>query len=315
MKAVVIHSFGGVEVLGIEDAAEPSIQEDDVLVRVRAAAVNPKDVFIRKGRFAQWTGSDFPMQTGFDFAGEVVDCGSRVRDVQKGASVFGMLDGWAGRTCAQFVAVKAGQLALKPANLSFAEAAALPLATLTALQALRDEAGIKAGSRVCINGASGGVGSMAVQIAKRFQASVTAISSPETHTLLKQLGAQVCIDYHQTDITIQGDRTFDIFFDVFGNRLFETVQPILSANGIWVSTVLKPEVLAAVERTQHATGQKAKLVIVRANTTDLNQVAQWVEAGQLRPVIHAQFPMAHIADAHRQQETKHTRGKLVITIQ
>lgn len=313
MKSAVFHAFGDADVLCIEEVEEPSPSQDEVLVRVRAAAVNPKDTFIRKGRFESWTGADFPMQTGFDFAGEVAAVGGQVRGVETGEPVFGMLDGWSGRTCAQFVVVQPHQLSRKPRNLSFEESAALPLVSSTALQALRDEAGIRTGSRVCVNGASGGVGSMAVQIAKILNASVTAVGSEESHALLKDLGADACIDYHQTDIT-RGRWEFDIFFDVFGNRLFESVQSILAASGVWVSTVVKPEVFAAVERTKDSSGQTARLVIVRADRDDLTQVCQWVEAGRLKPVIQEVFPLSRIAAAHRQQETKHTRGKLVITI-
>jgi len=313
LKAAVFNAFGEVDVLHITEIEKPQPQEDEVLVRVRAAAVNPKDTFIRKGRFAELTGAEFPMQTGFDFAGEAAVVGSRVRGIESGEPVFGMIDGWTGRTCAEFVVVQPHQLSRKPRNLAFEEAAALPLASLTALQALRDEAGIRPGAQVCINGASGGVGTMAVQIAKIFDAAVTAIASADSHARLHRLGADACLDYHQTDIA-DSPQQFDIFFDVFGNRLFATVQSILTPHGTWVSTVIKPEVLAAVEQTKDSSGKRAKLVIVRAGRDDLAKVSQWVERGRLKPVIHDVFPLAQIAAAHCQQETKHTRGKLVITI-
>jgi NADPH:quinone reductase-like Zn-dependent oxidoreductase len=313
MKSAVFRAFGDADVLRIEEVEKPSPGQDEVLVRVRAAAVNPKDTFIRKGRFESWTGAGFPMQTGFDFAGEVAAVGGQVRGIETGEPVYGMLDGWTGRTCAQFVAVQPQQLSRKPRNLGFEESAALPLVSLTALQALRNEAGIQSGSHVCINGASGGVGSIAVQIAKILNASVTAIGSAGSHALLKALGADACVDYHQTDI-LRAGQTFDIFFDVFGNQSFEAVQSVLAANGVWVSTVLKPEVFAAVERTKDSNGKKARMVIVRADRGDLAQVCRWTETGRLKPVIHEVFPLDRIAAAHRQQETKHTRGKLVITI-
>jgi NADPH:quinone reductase-like Zn-dependent oxidoreductase len=313
MKSAVFNSFGGTEVLQIVDVETPAITADEVLVRIRAAAINPKDTFVRKGRFAALTGAEFPMQTGFDFAGEAAAVGTQAQGIAEGEPVYGMLDGWAGGTCAQFISVRPHQLSRKPANLSFQEAAALPLVSLTALQAMRDEAHIQPGFQVCINGASGGVGSMAVQIAKRFDAQVTAISSTQNHPLLKELGADHCLDYHQGDITHSRQR-FDIFFDVFGNQLFEKVRPVLTPKGIWVSTVLRPEVGKAVEQTKDSSGQKAKLVIVRSDRNDLEQVCRWAEAGLIKPVIHEVFPLANIAAAHRQQESKHTRGKLIITI-
>lgn len=313
MLGVIFKRFGGPEVLEIADLAMPVVGELEILVRVHAAAVNPKDIFIRKGYFKQFSGTAFPMQTGFDFAGKVMEVGKRIQGFIPGQKVFGMLGGWSGRTCAQYVAVQPHHISPMPENLSFAEAAALPLVSLTALQALRDEAQIKAGSRICINGASGGVGSMAVQIAKRLDARVFAISSKENHALLKSLGAEVCIDYHQTDITTYGQR-FDVFFDVFGNRFFETVQPILSPEGTWISTVLRPEVKAAVERTKGAAGQKARQVMVRPDTGDLGLIREWVQQGLIRPIIHGVFPMARVIAAHQQQETKHSQGKLVVEV-
>ncbi len=312
MKAAVFNVFGSDEVLQIVDVAPPSPKDDQVLVRIRAAAVNPKDTFIRKGRFAALTGSHFPMQSGFDFSGEVVE-GGEASGFEKGDPVFGMLDGWNGGTCAQYITVKPLQLGRKPENLSFEEAAALPLVSLTALQALRDEARIDAGFRVCINGAAGGVGSMAVQIAKRYDAIVTAISSEANHAMVNELGADHCIDYNKEEIAQSGQQ-FDIFFDVFGNQLFDKVKPILTPHGTWVSTVLRPEVGEAVERTKASTGRKAKLVIVRSDNSDLALIRQWAEAGLIKPVIHDIYPLSDIAKAHRQQESKHTRGKLVIAI-
>ena len=148
-------------------------------------------------------------------------------------------------------------------------------------------------------------------IAKILGAEVTAIGSARNHAFLRDLGADQCVDYHNEDITAS-PRRFDIFFDVFGNQPFDKVRPILNPRGVWVSTVLQPHVFKSVEETQNSTGQKARLVIVAARREDLDQIREWVEAGKLKPVIHAIYPLARIAEAHAQQETKHTRGKLVI---
>jgi NADPH:quinone reductase-like Zn-dependent oxidoreductase len=313
MKAAIFNSFGKADVLEIVDMASPVIKEDEILVRVRAASVNPKDIFIRKGVLKQYSGSNFPMQTGFDFSGEIVETGACIQEYATGDAVYGMIDGWTGRTCAQYLKVDANQLTLKPRNLTYIEAAGLPLVSLTALQALRDLAHIAAGMQVCVNGASGGVGSMAIQIAKQFGATVTAVSSRENHTFLSSLGADDCIDYRDADIT-RTQRQFDIFFDVFGNRFFETVQPIISPDGTWVSTVLRPEVQAAVDKTRDSVGQKARQVLVHPDNDDLVLIRQWIEDERILPVIHAIYPMARLQAAHLQQETKHTRGKLVIEI-
>jgi NADPH:quinone reductase-like Zn-dependent oxidoreductase len=313
MQAVIFNSYGSVDVLRIADIATPSPQADQRLVRIRAAAVNPKDTFIRKGRFQEFTGRQFPMQTGFDFAGEVASSGSQGDTIAPGTPVFGMIEGWQGQTCAQYAAVHTNQLVAKPPTLTFEAAAALPLVSLTALQALRDEGGLQPGQRVCINGAAGGVGSMAVQIARILGASVTAISSAGHHEFLRQLGADTCIDYRTTAIT-ESRQPFDLFFDVFGNHLFNTVRPILTPQGIYVSTVLRPEVFAAIAQTQSHPGPKAKLVIVHADAQDLTAIAEWCAVGRLKPIVQEVFPMARIAAAHQQQESKHTRGKIVVAI-
>ena len=253
------------------------------------------------------------MQSGFDFSGEVAAAVGQTQGFEMREPVFGMIDGWAGRTCAQYISVEPYQLSRKPDSLSHEEAAVLPLVSLTALQALRDEVAIKAGCRVCINGAAGGVGGMAVQIAKMYNASVTAIAGKSNHAFLKDLGADRCVDYHRTDIT-RSRECFDIFFEVFSDRLFESAQSILAPRGVWVSTVLRPEGMAAVERTKNSEVKRAKLIRVRSDPRDLAEIGRWVESGLIRPVIHDIFPMEKIGDAHKQQETKHTRGKLVVTI-
>jgi NADPH:quinone reductase-like Zn-dependent oxidoreductase len=183
----------------------------------------------------------------------------------------------------------------------------------TALQALRDQAGIRPGQAVYINGAAGGLGSAAVRIAKILGAELTVIASAGNHDFLRELGADPCVDYHAEDITAT-DRRFDIFFDVFGNQPFDDVKPILKPEGVWVSTVLRAHVFKSVEETRNSTGRKARLVIVASRRGDLDQIRGWVEAGQLGPVIHQIYPLAQIGEAHTQQETKHTRGKLVIRI-
>jgi len=313
MRAAIFHKFGGTEVLELAEIENPRARADEVLVHVRAAAINPKDTFVRKGRFRLFTGRRFPMQTGYDFAGEVAAVGERVTTLVKGESVFGMLDCWRGRTCAEFVAVKPGMLAPMPESLSFEEAAALPLTASTALQALRDEAGIKPNYRVAINGAGGGVGVMAVQIAKLLGAQVTAVGSQANHAFLENLGADTCVDYH-TSVVAAGDQRFDIFFDVFGNQTFRIIKPVLTRTGTWVSTVVQPHVFMS-QLASGLIGQKrARLVVVKSRHADLTLIRTWVETGQLRPVIQEVYPLAKIREAHAQQETKHTRGKIVISI-
>lgn len=311
MQAAVFTAYGAPDVLTIIDLPRPTITDGQILVRVHAAAINPKDTFIRKGRFKRFTGRRFPQQTGFDFSGIVTE--SRA-DLPVGTPVFGMLDGWQGGSCAEYLAVSAQQVAIKPDTVTFEEAAAVSLVGLTALQALRDDGGIQAGQRVCINGASGGVGTMAVQIAKAYGAHVTAIASERNHDFLRQLGADTCVDYHQIDIT-QTDTLFDIFFDVFGNTHYRDVKSNLESLGVWVSTVIRWHVLASVILS-YISKRSAKLVVVEAKREDLTQLATWLDEKQMQAVIHTCYPLGveSIQEAHKQQQTKHTRGKIVLTI-
>lgn len=313
MKVAYFQQFGKVDVLEVGDLPTPTYDANQLLIRVHASAINPKDTFIRKGRFQRLTGKRFPMFTGFDLAGEIASLGANVQGWQIGQAVYGMLDGWYGGTCAEYVVVSPQQIGIKPHNLSFAEASAVPLVALTALQALRDEGNIQKGMRVCINGASGGVGSMAIQIAKAFGAHVTAISSPANHDFCRSIGADAIFDYTQGSIT-QSGQTFDIFFDVFGNASFNQIAPILTANGRYISTVIQPHVFLSVFLSRFLSRKKAKLVVVKANTADFDYVRAWLETETIRPIIHATYPLAEIREAHRQQETKHTRGKIVVTI-
>lgn len=310
MKAAVFNQYGSVDVLDIQDVPKPSLKPNHILVNVHAAAINPKDTFIRKGRFKQFTGNGFPQFTGFDVAGEIVD--SDIPHLPIGSRIFGMLEGWHGATCAEYVLLKSEQCTIIPESIRMIDAAALPLVTLTALQALRDEGNLQHGMRICINGASGGVGSMAVQIAKYYDCHVTAIASEANHNFLYDLGVDECIDYRTTDIrNAQGQ--FDIFFDVFGNTRFADIKPILSKNGTWVSTVIQPHVFISMGLSL-LSKKRAKLVVVKAQADDLKTIANWVQDGKIKAIIHDVYSLDNIREAHAQQESKHTRGKIVIKI-
>lgn len=311
MKAAVFYAYGDVDVLQIADVPKPIIGDNGVLVKVVSAAINPKDTFIRKGRFKWFTGNQFPQLTGFDFAGIVAETNSA--DFAVGDAVFGMLEGWRGASCAEYVAVEAHQLAHKPDTIDFDDAASVALVGLTALQALRDEGNIKAGDKVCINGASGGVGTMAVQIAKIYGCHVTAIASQKNHDFLRDLGADDCIDYRDANIS-RTSATFDIFFDVFGNTRYKHIKPILSNNGTWISTVIQPHVFMS-RLLSSFSGKSAKLVIVQANRKDLLTIVEWLLNGQLQAIIANRYLLEEIRQAHRLQQSKHSGGKIVIQVE
>lgn len=312
MKAVRFDSYGTPDTLYIAEIEPPTIGADEVLVRVKASAVNPKDVFIRKGRYRVLS-PGLPKQTGFDFAGEVVEVGVNVHHVAPGDAVFGHLDGFGGGAAAEYTKIDRTGVAKKPESLDITEAGAVSLVSQTALQALRDKGHIAAGMRVCINGASGGVGSMAVQIATHYGAHVTAISSESNHDLCRDLGADATVDYRTVDITA-GQEQFDIFFDVFGNHRYERIRPILTDSGTYITTVPGPGIFLRQLWTSLTSSKKAKLVVVESRTDDLNQLRGWFDSGIIRPVIDSVFPLENIAEAHARQQTKHARGKIVVTI-
>ncbi len=312
MKAAVYDRYGKPEVLQIRDVPMPRAGRNQVLVRVCAAALNPKDVLIRRGKFPLLDGLTFPKRVGYDWSGEVHELGPGVSWPPVGARVFGMIQAWTAGACSEYLAANVSELALAPENLSFEQAAALPLASLTALQALRDVARMPAGAHVTIHGASGGVGVFAIAIAKQLGAHVTTTSSDGNLALCRSLGADVALDYRQGRV-VDPERRCDVFFDVYGNQSFQQVQPMLSAQGTYVSTVPKRHVFLRWATTA-LSRQRCRLVIVHSRAKDLSLLATWAESGILKPVIDSRFSLADIREAQARVETRRARGKVIVTI-
>ncbi len=309
MRAVVIDRYGGPEVLRIATVPRPVPKRGQVLVRSRYIGVNPKDVIVRKGKFKVATGTSFPLIIGHDIAGEVVGAGVGA-DLAEGDVVYGMINDFAGRAYAEYAAVDCGQLALAPSNIELSAAAAVPLAAQTALQMLRNNTHVKPGQTVLINGASGGVGVFAVQIAKILGAHVTAVCSHRNTELVEELGADRVIDYTKTEITGLEDR-FDAVLDVFGNYDYDRMKHLLTSRGTYVQTIPSARIFKDVAKT-FVRRKRAKLVVVRSRRHQLDWLRQRIEAGQLRVVVDRSFSMEHVAEAHRYMETKRARGKVVL---
>ncbi len=309
MKKAIIKGFGKSDQLDFIDVSIPSINEQEVLVKVKAASVNPKDTFIRKGRYKALTGSRFPMGVGFDYAGVVEQ--SNIAAFQKGDAVFGMVNGWAGKTFAEYVAVGKNEICHVPKNIELTEAASIPLVAQTALQALADIGKIKEGYHICINGASGGVGTMAIQIAKSFGAIVTTLTSPANFELCKSLGADSTLDYANMPNL---DSSFDIYFDVFGNQSFSSVKNLLSQRGVYISTVPSKQLLLRQYFINPFSSKKAALVIVQSTIKKLQWIKTNIELGILIPIIDSIFPFSDLAKAQSKVETKRTKGKVVVLI-
>ena len=312
MKALVFEQYGSPDVLQLREVEKPIPGDQQILVRVRAASVNPKDLMVRKGKFRLFTGKRFPIISGYDFAGDVAALGSKVNQFEVGEPVFGMLGGWRSGTFAEYVAVDVKDVARIPPNISYEEAAAMPMAGLTALQGLRDYGRLAAGMEVCINGASGGVGTFAIQIAKNIGARVTAVTSYRNIEMVQMLGADATIDYTLRDV-LETSQNCHLFFDVFGNKSFAGAKPLLRKSGIYVTTIpsmrnFRDEFISYLQI------KKARVVRVRSNVHDLDKLGLWVRSFQLKIIIDRILPLENAAEAHRYLETKRAQGKVVIKL-
>lgn len=311
MQRVQFNRYGAPDVLEMGTAPTPEPAAGEALVRVAAAAVNPKDCLVRKGKFRLITGKRFPQTLGQDFAGRIETLGAGVDDLHPGQHVFGMLNRWSGGAYAEYLRAPAGELAPMPETLSFEQAAAVPLAGMTALQALRDLAGLQEGRRVLINGASGGVGSFAVQIAKHLGATVTAVCSARNAELVAGLGADTVVDYRAIDPLDLRER-FHVVFDVFGNKPYPRARHLLTARGVHVTTIPNAANVIRHLATRLSPLKRGLLVAVRSRRRDLDLLSDWIRAGRIHPVIDRSYPLAEAARAHAYIETKRARGKVVL---
>jgi 2-desacetyl-2-hydroxyethyl bacteriochlorophyllide A dehydrogenase len=313
MKAAIINRYGSADVLEYADIEKPSVKSDRLLIKIHASSVNPADWKIRQGMLKIITGDRFPMILGFDVAGEVVEVGGQVTNFKPGDSVYAYLDLLPGGAYAEYVAVAEQFVCLKPTNMTYEQAAAVPLAATTALQALRDAGEIKNGQKVLINGASGGVGTFAVQIAKAFNTEVTAVCSTKNIEFVKSLEADKIIDYTQQDFTKIADK-YDIIFDVVSNRSFSECNNNLESKGIYITLLPSPDIFINGILTFLSPNKKAKLFFAKASGKDLAQLKQLIEANKIRSVIDRTYSLSAIADAHRYSESGRAVGKIVLTV-
>ena len=310
MKAVRIHTSGGVEVLKYEDAPRPEPKESELLVRVIAAGVNPVDAKIRAGGFGRRSPDAQPMVLGWDVAGIVESAGPAASKFKKGDAVFAFLPLQRGGGYAEYVIVDEAIAVAKPKSLTFVEAAAVPLAAMTAWQAMLDTGGLKEGQTVLIHGGSGGVGAFAVQIAKAKGAKVIATASTPNQEFLKELGADVAIDY-KTQKFEDIAKDVDVVLDTVGGagetqkRSFE----VLRKGGSLVSIVGGPDQNLAKEK-----GVNAKGILVKPDAKQLSQIAELIDSGKIKVTVSQVVPLQDVAKAHEQIETGHTKGKIVLKV-
>jgi NADPH:quinone reductase-like Zn-dependent oxidoreductase len=324
MKAILHCEYGGPEVLKVKDVEKPAPNDNELLVRVRAASVNPLDLTIRGlWLLRPMSGMRKPKDTrlGVDYAGSVEAVGKEVTNFKPGDQVFGGKNG----AIAEYVCVLADRsVVLKPPNVTFEQAASVPVAAITALQGLRDKGKIQAGQKVLINGASGGVGTFAVQIAKSFGAEATGVCSTRNVDLVRSIGADHVIDYTKEDFT-KTDQRYDLIFDLVGNHSFSERRRILNPKGICVmagvggagwhddfARRLLGELDAYIR--SRFVSQKFIAYIAQFNKKDMMVLADLIQSGKVRPVIDRTYKLDETADALRYLEQGHARGKVVITL-
>jgi NADPH:quinone reductase-like Zn-dependent oxidoreductase len=324
MKAIICTKYGSPDVLQLQEVEKPAPQDDEVLIRIYAASINARDWrFMRaKPFFVRLMPGGFLQPKnkilGADLAGRVEAVGRNVRQFTPGDEVFGYLPSATGRgTFAEYVCAKENAITLKPADLTFEQAAAVPLAAMTALQGLRDNGNIQPGQKVLINGASGGVGTFAVQIAKAFGAEVTAVCSTRNLEMVRSLGADHVIDYKVEDFTKNGQQ-YDLILAVNGYHPISDYLRALKLQGTYVvaggSMAQLAQAASNGKRISKTGGQKIVVLSLVQSQKDLNFIKELLESGKIMPVIDGCYPLSKTPEAFWYFEKEHPKGKVVITM-
>ena len=316
MKAIVQNDYGSPDVLKLAEVPQPAMKDNQVLVRVKAVSINAGDVFAMRG--SPWLirlTAGFPKPKnyilGWDMAGVVEAAGSSVTQFRSGDEVYAACSG----ALAECVSVAEDKLALKPAKLTFEQAAAIPTGAITALKGLRDVGKLQPGQKVLINGASGGVGTFAVQIAKALGAEVTGVCSTRNVDMVRSLGADKVIDYTKEDFT-QNGRRYDLILDNVASHSFSDLMRVLTPQGLIVPNsghsgmgyVFKAFLLSPFLR------QLGSMYLAVPTGKDLAQLKEWIETGKVKPVIDRTYPLREAPEAFRHLDKEHARGKVVITV-
>ncbi len=308
MKAVVVHEFGGPEVMKYEDVPRPEPKEDEILVRVMAAAVNPVDSYVRQGMLAKHGMDKRPAIIGYDISGVVEKTGANAKKFKAGDKVYSYLSVMRGGGYAEFAIAKESETALKPKNIDFEEAAAVPLAATTAWQSLVDEAKLNVGQTVLIHGGSGGVGSFAIQIAKARGAKVIATASTAHQDLLKQLQVNQAIDYTTTKFEDMV-KDVDVVLNCVRAEALARSYGVVKKGGIIVSITDEPD---QTECAKH--GIRGSRLGAHPDANVLEELTKLIEAGKMKPIVSQTLPLADASKAHQQIETHHTLGKIVLKV-
>ena len=309
MKAIRIHNYGGPEVLQYEEAPRPKVAAaTEVLIRVHAAGVNPIDWKVREGHMKDFWPHKFPLILGWNLSGVVEEIGAGVSRFKKGDEVYSVPDASRDGAYAEYIVVRESELAFKPKSLHHVHAAAVPLAALTAWQALFDAGQLVSGQRILIHGGSGGVGHVAVQLAKWKGAHVWATASTKNQELLRELGVDEPIDYTKQKFEDVA-RDVDLVLDLIGGETQERSWSVLKKGGVLLSLVQPP----SVEKAK-ALGVRAAFVAGHPSGAQLAEIAKIIDSGQLAPVIDRILPLSEVRRAHELSQSGHTRGKIVLRV-
>jgi NADPH:quinone reductase-like Zn-dependent oxidoreductase len=312
MLAAVAERYGSPEVVAVREMPEPAAGEGEVRVRVRASSLNPLDAKLRSGALRPFLRLRFPAILGFDLAGDVDAVGPAAPGFSVGDRVYGRIDAMTGGTHAELAVVAVRVLDRIPEGLSYEQAAALPLAGMTALQALQDIARIRPGHRLLINGGAGGVGAHAIQVGRAFGASVTAVVSTAAVPLALRLGAAT-VDYQRGEIE-RLERGFDVVFDTVFSRPFRDFVRLLDRGGVFVTTGFSPGLVAVSVLEGVRSGRRLAWVVSRADGRLMRELSALVSARKVQAVIDSTWPLDQIQEAYRRLEAGHAHGKIVITI-
>lgn len=307
IKAIIVHEYGGPEVLKYEDAPRPEPKDDEILVRVMAAGVNPVDAGIRAGRFNRGSGN-LPLIPGMDVAGVVEKTGAKITKFKRNDPVYAYLSFKEQGGYAEFAIAKEDEVAIKPKAITFEGAAAVPLAATTAWQALIDTAKIDKGQTVLIHGGSGGVGHFAIQIAKARSAKVIATASTANQDLLKQFGVDQAIDYTKTKFEDMV-KDVDVVLDAVRGHTLARSYGVVKKGGIIVSITGQPDQAECEKR-----GIRGASLMAHPDAKVLEDLAKLIDAKKIKPVVSQILPLAEASQAHQQIETRHTRGKIVLKV-
>lgn len=322
MKAIVYYNYGAPDVLRYEELEKPTAGDDEVLIKVRAASVNPADWHFMRGTpylMRMQAGLRKPKVTrfGIDVAGQVEAVGKGVTKFKPGDEVFGSCRG----ACAEYACASQSKLAIKPDNVSFEQAASVPVAALSALQGLRDKGRLQPGQRILINGAAGGVGTFAIQIGKWLGAEVTGVCSSRNVEMVRSLGADHVVDYMREDFTRSGER-YDIFLDCIGNHSLSACRRVLNSKGIYIIVGAPsgrwirpfPRAIGAVVWSRFVS-QKLLMFVAKVGGGDLTIMSELVKTGKVMPVIDKTYRLSEVPEAVRYLEEGHARGKVVVSME